>query len=231
MPVLESQAPQGSDATSTQSPVHSSASFSRALPKAEDVHEDRNDEVSRPIGNVNISTNGGTSINYASVGRNTQQQNVVISKSENRRPRIILYNAARNRLDPPNERSWPPACQLSYYNKVEKVKPKALCNDFYLVGNCSWGSSCSREHGQTLTSEEVAIHRYRARTGPCTDGLSCRKFDCYSSHHCPIGRRCSKGSACHFSKTFHGDLHLREMSELKPAVKWVEGQQFPENFE
>jgi hypothetical protein len=231
MPVLEIHPPPGTHPSTTPSPVHSSPSLSQVRPTSEDVHEDQNDEVSRPLSNVNISANGGTSVNYASVGRNSQQQNIVISTSENRRLRFILFNAAKNRLDPPNERSWAPATQTTYNAKLERVKPKALCNDFYLVGNCSWGSSCSREHSQILTSEEVAIHRYRARTGPCTDGPSCRNFDCYSSHHCPIGRRCSKGSACHFSRTYHGDLHFREASELRPAIRWVEGQQFPENFE
>ena len=115
-------------------------------------------------------------------------------------------------------------------NKMEQIKPKAFCNDFYLVGGCHWGSSCLREHERTLTSEEIAIHRYRARSGPCTVGPSCRNFDCYSSHHCPI-RNCSKGSVCIFSKTYHGDLHLRRADDLRPAIKWIEGQQFPEKTE
>jgi hypothetical protein len=194
------------------------------------LEKDRNSEISQPLSTVNMSNNGGTSINYASVGRSTQQQNIVLPASRSRRSRCISYNAAQQRLDPPNDRTWGAASQQTYNNKMEQIKPKAFCNDFYLVGGCHWGSSCLREHKRTLTSEETAIHRYRARSGPCTVGPSCRNFDCYSSHHCPI-RHCSKGSDCIFSKTYHGDLHLRRADDLRPAIKWTEGQQFPEKTE
>jgi len=215
----------------TPPPVSAGSTPLLQVPSTSDVFErDRNDDISRPLSNVNVSSNGGMSINYASVGRNTQQQNIVLPTSRSRRSRCISYNAAKQRLDTPNDRTWAAASQQTYNNKMERIKPRAFCNDFYLVGDCRWGSSCSREHEQILTSEEIAIHRYRARSGPCTVGPSCRNFDCYSSHHCPI-RHCSKGSDYIFSKTYHGDLHLRRANDLRPAIKWTEGQQFPEQTE
>lgn len=77
MPVMEINPPQETQPTTTASPLHSSPPLSQVPPTPEDVHEDQNDEVS----NVNIPTNGGTSVKYASVGRDTQQI-IVISTPE-----------------------------------------------------------------------------------------------------------------------------------------------------
>lgn len=77
MPVMEIHPPQETQPTTTESPLHSSPPLSQVPPTPEDVHEDQNDEVS----NVNISTNGGTSVKYAFVGRDTQQI-IVISTPE-----------------------------------------------------------------------------------------------------------------------------------------------------
>jgi hypothetical protein len=100
------------------------------------LEKDRNDEISRPLSTVNTSNNGRTSINYASVGRGTQQQNIVLSTSRSRISRCISYNAAQQRLDPPNDRTWGAASQQTYNNRMEQIKPKAFCNDFYLIGGC-----------------------------------------------------------------------------------------------
>jgi hypothetical protein len=128
--------------------------------------EDDEKDLGRLSSTVQRSENGGISINYASVGKDKDHHNVDISTTKSQKRRSILYNAAEQRLDSPNNRSWSVAAQQSYNRKVEQVKSKVFCNEFYLMGDCPRGGSCSFEHSEKLTSEELNIHRYRARTGP-----------------------------------------------------------------
>ncbi len=69
------------------------------------------------------------------------------------------------------------------------------------------------------STEEIAIHRYRARTRRCSSGPFCRNYDCYLSHHCPAGDRCRKGSDCSFFAADDGDLHYSNPEQLGPAFK------------
>jgi hypothetical protein len=194
--------------------------------------EDNEKDLGRLFSTVQRSENGGISINYASAGKDKDHHNVDISTAKSQKRRSILYNAAQQRLDSPNNRSWSATAQQSYNKKVEKIKSKVFCNEFYLVGDCPRGGSCFFEHSEKLTSEELNIHRYRARTGPCVTGPSCQNFDCYSSHHCPAGRKCYKGPDCLFSETksYHGDLHFREPKQEKAVLRRIEGQAFPEKM-
>jgi hypothetical protein len=196
----------------------------------DDEHDEK--DLGRLSSTVQRSENGGISINYASAGKNKDHHNIDISIAKSQKRRSILYNAAQQRLDLPNNRSWSMCAQQSYNKKIEQIKPKVFCNEFYLVGDCPRGVSCFFDHSKELTSEELKIHRYRARTGPCTTGPSCQNFDCYSSHHCPAGRNCYKGSECLFSnaKSYYGDLHFREPEEEKAVLRLTEGERSPEKM-
>ena len=53
------------------------------------------------------------------------------------------------------------------------------------------------EHDIVLSDKELAVHRYRARLGQCTNGDSCSDFGCFFSHHCPYAPNCTS-SECKF---------------------------------
>lgn len=203
----------------------------RSKAGGEDDEEDGKD-LGRLSSTVQRSENGGISINYASAGKDKDHHNVDISTARSEKRRSILYNAAQQRLDLPNNRSWSVDAQQSYNKKIEQINPKVFCNEFYLLGDCPRGISCFFDHSKELTSEELKIHRYRARTGPCVTGPSCQNFDCYSSLHCPAGRNCYKGPDCLFSKakSYYGDLHFREPEEEKAVLRRIEGQRSPEKM-
>jgi len=188
--------------------------------------EEAENDLGRVSSTVKRSENGGISINYASAGKDKDHHNVDISTTKSEQRRSILYNAAQQRLDLPNNRSWSVDAQQSYNKKIEQIKPKVFCNEFYLVGDCPRGDSCFFDHSKELSREELKIHRYRARTGPCVTGPSCQNFNCYSSHHCPAGKSCYKGPDCLFSeaKSYYGDLHFREPMEEKAVLRRIEGQ-------
>jgi len=80
------------------------------------------------------------------------------------------------------------------------------------------------------STEEIASHRYRARTRRCSSGPFCRNYDCYLRHHCPAGDRCRKGSDCSFFAADDEDLHYSNPEQLEPAFKWVEAQPFSEKL-
>jgi hypothetical protein len=169
----------------------------RSKAGGEDDEYDEKD-LGRLSSTVQRSENGGISINYASAGKNKDHHNIDISIAKSQKRRSILYNAAQQRLDLPNNRSWSMCAQQSYNKKIEQIKPKVFCNEFYLVGDCPRGPSC-------------------------------QNFDCYSSHHCPAGRNCYKGSECLFSnaKSYYGDLHFREPEEEKAVLRLTEGERSP----
>lgn len=191
--------------------------------------DEKHKGVEQPLSMVQRSKTGGVSISHASAGNGKDHENIDISNARNAKPRCILYNEAQHRLDGPNTRSWSSTALHSYDEKLERIRPRAFCNDFYLIGRCLRRGNCFKEHEEMLTSEETAIHRYRARTGPCGAGPFCRNYDCYSSHHCPAGQSCCKGSECLFSqaKSHFGDLHFQKPADQKPVLRWIEGEQFP----
>ncbi|KAL2194262.1 hypothetical protein P885DRAFT_8808, partial [Corynascus similis CBS 632.67] len=74
----------------------------------------------------------------------------------------VFRNKNGERIDQPLEYS-----RLDY----EKVKPLRLCNNFYLLGTCTWGDKCEHDHKMRLSDGEKAALRALARQRPCQSGL------------------------------------------------------------
>lgn len=63
---------------------------------------------------------------------------------------------------------------------------------------------CHNEHDMVLSEREVAVHRYRARLGLCTNGPTCSDYDCFFSHHCPFVPNCT-AQVCKFEVHIEGE--------------------------
>ncbi|CAJ2505347.1 Uu.00g127410.m01.CDS01 [Anthostomella pinea] len=175
------------------------------------------------------SGNGGTSISYATAGGAVDHRNVTVKTSKpKKQSKAIFYNDDQHRVD--TQISHPPRtqAQTSYQAKFQTIKPSVFCNDHYLKGSCQWANKCDKTHDVELTSAELAIHRYKARTSLCPAGPWCVDYGCYLSHHCPR-EHCTRGDMCPFSYTDrYGDLHYSK-EQLQPATKWTEGVDIPEH--
>lgn len=175
--------------------------------------------------------NGRPPLRYADAGGTTVQHTINIATSKGTTTRkVIECNLTQHRLDPSISR-WGFAAPKSYDAKVKmlQARKKVLCNAFYIAGKCRWGTLCRKEHNQILTDEEIAIHRHKARFSPCVSGPLCLDYDCYFGHHCPAKRQCQKPD-CQFGRSDFGDLHLRGVDDDKVALRWVEGNEFPEKI-
>lgn len=106
----------------------------------------------------------------------------------------VFRNKNGERIDQPLEYS-----RLDY----EKVKPLRLCNNFYLLGTCTWGDKCEHDHKMRLSDREKAALRALARQRPCQSGLHCADSDCLYGHNCPWGNNCDQ-SRCRFPDDRHG---------------------------
>lgn len=158
------------------------------------------------------SGNGGISIrytppspstpSYASVGGPNHQNMFMQTVKTARR---ILLNMDGFRLDDPNSKPDDKSASDSYFNKLQKVKfhSRGFCNYKYLQGECRKGVTCPMEHNVLLSEAELAVHRYRARLGRCTNRTSCRDYGCFFSHHCPYMPNCTR-SKCKFDEHFEG---------------------------
>lgn len=159
------------------------------------------------------SGNGGVSVtypkSYAAAGGANGHHNIEIGQNKAVPDKIIMFNKNGIRLDPPLKPPGQTPAQASYKRKLLEAKGDAFCNHHYLSGACSWGSTCNWEHNIKLNAEELAIHRYRARSNPCNTGPTCMDYFCQLSHHCPRDPSCNRGVNCKFkSHDTHGDMHL-----------------------
>ncbi|KAK7926667.1 hypothetical protein PG985_003665 [Apiospora marii] len=177
------------------------------------------------------SGNGGVSISYAKAGGSDSLQNIDIAAKPKKLTKTIIFNADGHRIDPPTKHPANTPAQVTYQSKLEKVVPNAFCNDHYLVGKCK-RLNCERIHNVELSPQEVAIHRYKARTSVCPRGpIECFDYDCYLSHHCLKDPRCTRGSNCKFTNTEWGNLHLDTNEKLTPSLRWTEGVDFPDRLD
>ncbi|KIW15332.1 hypothetical protein PV08_05378 [Exophiala spinifera] len=130
---------------------------------------------------------------------------------------IIYQNQYGQRLDIP----------LSYdkeYLKLLYDKNSKLCNNFYLRGNCPFGSSCAWDHSQKLSQTQLDTLRYKARTSNCRNPF-CTDPTCCLGHMCPRGNACSLPN-CKFlpemhnidvSRLYEYNTETQEKKELKPS--------------
>ena len=157
-----------------------------------------------------ISGNGGRSVRYgltyATAGGSDNHQNISLKPdpSKETRSRTIEYNRHEQRLDPPNKRPSDQTAWESYHAKLSDLQEgpqrRGFCNYKYLNGSCRREATCRMEHEMVLMEGELAVHRFKARFGPCSNGPSCSEWDCFFSHHCPY-ENCTF-SPCKF------DVHL-----------------------
>ncbi|KAK9793567.1 hypothetical protein SCARD494_06151 [Seiridium cardinale] len=216
--------------TRAAAPASPTPASSESQPSPAPVKADI-EAVSRTPSIVN-SGNGGMSISYATAGgQGGELQNISLKAAKTKKPiKTILYNYDGCRIDPPTKHPANTPAQGTYQTKLEKVSPNAFCNDQYLVGICR-RRECDRVHNMDLTPQEVSIHRYKARTSVCPRGPECDDYDCYLSHHCLKDPRCARGSACKFTNTDYGNLHLDTNEKLQPATRWTQGSDFPEHLQ
>lgn len=169
--------------------------------------------------NVTTSGNGGVSVNYqtsyANAGGSQVHRNLAIKPSSETGPKTVYFNKDGHRLDAPLKPPKSGPVQDSYRRKIEKIWPKVFCNAFYLNGRCQWKDNCDKEHEVKLSAEELAIHRFRARTAPCYGGKFCDDAECLHGHHCPKSPLCDR-SNCKWRDTSFGDLHLNK-ADMEPV--------------
>ena len=84
---------------------------------------------------------------------------------------------------------------------VNAIKPKKLCNTFYLTGYCPF-NDCCHSHGEKLSEQGMDALRVIARMKPCLKGLKCDDEHCFYGHRCPRGIECEI-NACRFSYEMH----------------------------
>jgi hypothetical protein len=104
---------------------------------------------------------------------------------------VILLNSKAQRIDPPLKVDQ---------RDVQFLKPKKLCNNFHLLGDCN-NYMCSYNHDMKLNEKQFMALRYIARLAPCVAGLSCDDFDCISGHRC-LNSPCTFVQ-CRFSNEMH----------------------------
>lgn len=66
-----------------------------------------------------------------------------------------------------------------------RIKYRKLCNEHHLRATCHV-YNCKYDHDD-LDSEMRNTLRYVARRIPCSQGMKCRRGDCYYGHQCPWG--------------------------------------------
>jgi len=85
------------------------------------------------------------------------------------------------------------------------VKSRRLCNQFQLLGTCSFKGSygnCSYDHDFCLSETQKEALRAVSRLGRCISGSECRNADCIHGHHCNP-RHCPGEMFCRFLSGLH----------------------------
>lgn len=85
---------------------------------------------------------------------------------------------------------------------VFSLKRLKLCNQYHILGSCSWGQSCAHPHGDRLTKQQLEALKHIARMTRCPTGLACQDEDCIGGHRCP--RSHCDPATCWFPPEMHG---------------------------
>lgn len=93
--------------------------------------------------------------------------------------------------------------QVHYSSKenVDGLKRQKLCNQYHLLGSCSFGDSCTHKHGPALSPQGILDLTYIARLSVCSTGILCDDARCTSGHRCPQAN-CSERN-CRFPAIMH----------------------------
>ncbi|OKL58633.1 hypothetical protein UA08_06123 [Talaromyces atroroseus] len=84
---------------------------------------------------------------------------------------------------------------------VEELKRQKLCNQFHLLGSCTF-NDCTHKHGPALSSQKTVDLTYIARSSVCPIGIFCDNVRCTAGHNCS-NMKCS-GVNCRFPANMHG---------------------------
>ncbi|KAJ5207466.1 hypothetical protein N7491_001904 [Penicillium cf. griseofulvum] len=99
---------------------------------------------------------------------------------------VVCKNANGQRVDSP--------LQFSTKGKLEVLKQHKFCNQFHILGYCSWGDTCTHKHEPRLVEQDVVDLMSIARLSACPKGLQCDDWSCVNGHRCPhrscVGRGC-----------------------------------------
>lgn len=90
---------------------------------------------------------------------------------------VVCKNANGQRVDSP--------LHFSTKGKLDVLKQQKFCNQFQILGWCSYGKSCTHKHEPRLVEQEVIDLMCIARSCACPKGLQCDDENCVSGHRCP----------------------------------------------
>jgi hypothetical protein len=69
--------------------------------------------------------------------------------------------------------------------KLEVLKQHKFCNQFHILGVCSYGGACTHKHEPRLIEQDVIDLMCVARLSACPRGLRCFDERCVMGHQCP----------------------------------------------
>jgi hypothetical protein len=170
----------------------------------------RSQKLSRRISFSNAPTTPtgtGTSTpisNYASVVRSTPHSPHNTSPSPspspptpNQKTKLPIHkNALGQRIDRP--------LHYSTRGKLEALKQHKFCNQFHILGSCSWGEGCTHKHNRRLVDQDVIDLMCIARLSVCAKGLKCEDEYCVSGHRCTTRGCTGPEGGCKFGEEMHG---------------------------
>lgn len=91
---------------------------------------------------------------------------------------VVCRNANGERVDSP--------LHYSTKGKLEVLKQHKFCNQFHILGICSYGErGCTHKHEPRLVEQDVIDLMYVARSSACPRGLRCDDESCVLGHRCP----------------------------------------------
>jgi hypothetical protein len=170
----------------------------------------RSQKLSRRISFSNAPTTptGTTPIsNYASIVRTSSRSPQDTSpspsssspnpQSPSQKTKLPIHkNALGQRIDSP--------LHYSTRGKLEALKHHKFCNQFHILGSCSWGEECTHKHNRRLVDQDVIDLMCIARLSVCARGLKCEDEYCVSGHRCMVRGCAGPGGGCKFGGEMHG---------------------------
>lgn len=134
--------------------------------------------------------------NYASIAKTAAEDLAPKTNSPTEIPNptnpklVVCKNASGQRVDT--------QLRFSTKSKIETLKQHKFCNQFHILGSCSYGETCTHKHVPKLEGQEVIDLMCIARLSPCQKGLGCDDEKCVSGHRCPHWLKTCTVQVCKF---------------------------------
>lgn len=100
-----------------------------------------------------------------------------------------------------------------------RSRTRRLCNEHQLRSSCH-NSRCPYDH-EPISDGVYLVLRNKARTLACSAGPSCRRHDCFGSHHCPnvtYSSTCGRPNCPFEAKGMHGVSDLDIVQTIEPPA-------------